>query len=56
MDAGKLLEAISATIREVIPHDNAGLVLYDAAAGDMVVQFLDGQNTEASPRELRVPI
>jgi PAS domain S-box-containing protein len=56
MDAGKLLEAISATIREVIPHDNAGLVLHDAAAGDMVVQFLGNQNTEVFPRELRVPI
>jgi transcriptional regulator with GAF, ATPase, and Fis domain len=56
MDAGKLLEAISATIREVVPHDNAGLVLYDAAAGDMVLQFLGGQGTEVFPRELRVSI
>ena len=40
MDAEKLLGAISASIREVIPHDNAGLVLHDASADDMVVQFL----------------
>jgi len=56
MDAGKLLAAISATIRDVIPHDNAGLVLYDPAAGDMVVQFLGTQGTEVFPSELRVPI
>ncbi|MGD0736197.1 MAG: sigma 54-interacting transcriptional regulator [Terracidiphilus sp.] len=56
MDAGKLLGAISATIRDVIPHDNAGLVLYDAAVGDMTVQFLGPEGTEVFPRELRVPI
>ena len=56
MDAVKLLEAISASLREVIPHDNAGLVLYDEAAGDLVVQFLGGPGSEVFPRELRVPI
>jgi formate hydrogenlyase transcriptional activator len=56
MDAGKLLEAISASIREVIPHDNAGLVLYDSAAGDMVVQFLGEPGADVFSRELRVPI
>ena len=56
MDAEKLLDAISASIREVIPHDNAGLVLYDEAAGDLVVQFLGGPGSEVFPGELRVPI
>jgi PAS domain S-box-containing protein len=56
MDAGKLLDAISASIREVIPHDNAGLALHDAAAGDMVVQFLGDPGADVFPRELRVPI
>jgi formate hydrogenlyase transcriptional activator len=56
MDAEKLLGAISASIREVIPHDNAGLVLYDPAAGDMVVQFLGGTGSDAFQGELRVPI
>ncbi len=56
MDAEKLLGAISASIREVIPHDNAGLVLHDAAAGDMVVQFLGGTGSDAFSGELRVPI
>jgi PAS domain S-box-containing protein len=56
MDAGKLLQAISASIREVIPHDNAGLVLHDPAAGDMVVQFLGNSGADAFSGELRVPI
>ncbi len=29
MDVRKLLEAISASLREVIPHDSAALSLYD---------------------------
>jgi PAS domain S-box-containing protein len=56
MDAARLLEAISASIREVIPHDNAGLVLHDPVAGDMVVQFLGGPGAGVFPGELRVPI
>jgi formate hydrogenlyase transcriptional activator len=56
MDAVKLLDAISASIREVIPHDNAGLVLFDEAAGDLVVQFLGVPGSEVFPSELRVPI
>ncbi len=56
MDAEKLLGAISASIREVIPHDNAGLVLHDPAADDMVVQFLGETGSDAFQGELRVPI
>jgi PAS domain S-box-containing protein len=56
MDAEKLLGAISASIREVVPHDNAGLVLYDPAADDMVVQFLGNTGSDAFQGELRVPI
>jgi formate hydrogenlyase transcriptional activator len=56
VNAEKLLDAISASIREVIPHDNAGLVLYDEAAGDLVVQLLGGPGSEVFPGELRVPI
>ena len=40
MDVRKLLGAISASIREVIPHDAATLALYDPAAGELVAQFL----------------
>jgi PAS domain S-box-containing protein len=56
VDAEKLLKAISASLREVIPHDNAGLVLYDETVGDLVVQFLGGAGREAFPGELRVSI
>jgi formate hydrogenlyase transcriptional activator len=40
MDVRKLLEAFSASIREVIPHDAATLGMYDADTGTMGVQFL----------------
>ncbi len=56
MDAEKLLAAISASIRQVIPHDNAGLVLHDPAADNMVVQFLGDAGTDAFTGELRVPV
>jgi PAS domain S-box-containing protein len=56
MDAEKLLGAISASVREVIPHDNAGLVLHDPAANNMAVQFLGDTGTDAFQGELRVPI
>ena len=35
LDMGKLLGAISASIREVIPHDTSTLALFDAATGEM---------------------
>jgi PAS domain S-box-containing protein len=41
MDVSKLLGAISASIREVIPHDAATLALKDPATGGLVVQFLE---------------
>ena len=41
MDVQKLLGAISASLREVVPHDCATLGLYDRAHGRMMVQFLD---------------
>jgi formate hydrogenlyase transcriptional activator len=56
MDFEKLLTAISASIHEVVPHDRAALALYDAAAGDLVVQFLGSQDVEAYPGEPRVPV
>jgi formate hydrogenlyase transcriptional activator len=56
MDIGKLLEAISASIHEVIPHDNAAVSLYDAEAGDLVVHFLGPQNPAVFPGELRLSL
>jgi formate hydrogenlyase transcriptional activator len=40
LDVRKLLGAISASLREVIPHDAATLGLYDPKANSLVVQFL----------------
>ena len=41
MDVRKLLEAVSASLREVVPHEHATLGLYDASSGTMMVQFLN---------------
>ncbi|MFZ0743045.1 MAG: sigma 54-interacting transcriptional regulator [Terracidiphilus sp.] len=46
MDVRKLLGAISASLRDVVPHDCATLGLYDAARGMMMVQFLDAEDGE----------
>ncbi|HEY2857772.1 MAG TPA: sigma 54-interacting transcriptional regulator [Terracidiphilus sp.] len=40
MDMRKLLQAFSASIKEVIPHDAATLAMYDADSETMSVQFL----------------
>jgi formate hydrogenlyase transcriptional activator len=59
-DVRKLLGAISASIREVIPHDSATLALYDAAAGELRAQFLGALDGDTSrrvgPGEVRLPI
>jgi PAS domain S-box-containing protein len=55
MDVRKLLEAISASIREVIPHDCATLGLYDERSGELMVQFLDAADS-ASGGDVRVPL
>jgi len=56
MDIGKLLAAISASIHEVIPHDNAAVSLYDAEAGDLVAHFLGTQDQALFPGELRLSL
>ncbi len=56
MDVGKLLSAISASIHEVIPHDNAAVSLYDQEAGDLVAHFLGPQNPALFPGELRLSL
>ncbi|MGH9590249.1 MAG: sigma 54-interacting transcriptional regulator, partial [Terracidiphilus sp.] len=53
VDIRKLLGAVSASIREVTPHDCATLCLHDAAAGNLSVQFLSADETSARG-ELRV--
>ena len=45
MDVRKLLGAISASLREVVPHDAATLGLYEAQSETMMVQFLERRPT-----------
>jgi PAS domain S-box-containing protein len=56
MDVTKLLGAISASIRELIPHDAATLALYDATMGDLQVQFLGLVGDQAPMGEVRLPL
>ena len=56
MDITKLLGAISASIREVIPHDAATLALSDPNTGDLTVQFLGLNEEGARPGSVRLPI
>ena len=55
-DVHKLLEALSATLREVIPHDAATLGLYEPAINSLVVQFLGREEGENGRGEIRLPI
>jgi formate hydrogenlyase transcriptional activator len=56
VDVRKLLGAVSASIREVTPHDCATLCIYDSNAGDMKVQFLSAEEMDVSRAELRIPV
>ncbi len=55
MDVRKLLGAISASIGDVIPHDAATLGLFDAASGELMMQFL-GADGGISRGDVRVPL
>ena len=48
VDIRKLLGAISASIRDVVPHDCATLALHDAPSGSMRVQFLEAAGAKTS--------
>jgi PAS domain S-box-containing protein len=53
VDIRKLLDAFSASIRQMLPHDVATLALYDEAAGKLRVQFLAANaDADASQNEL----
>jgi formate hydrogenlyase transcriptional activator len=56
VDIRKLLGAVSASIREVTPHDCATLCLYDPDAGDLSVQFLGADEMEGARSELHIPM
>jgi formate hydrogenlyase transcriptional activator len=56
LDVRKLLGAISASLREVIPHDAATLGLYDPAANTLAVQFLGLEEGEYRRCDIRLPV
>jgi formate hydrogenlyase transcriptional activator len=56
MDVARLLEAISASIREVIPHDAAMLAIADLHANKFTVQFLRPDEDRQHRGMLRLPI
>ena len=56
VDVRKLLGAISASIRDMVPHDCATLALYDSATGDLLTQFLSADESEPLRGEVRIPI
>jgi len=56
LDVGKLLGAISASLSEVLPHEEATLGLYDEKADNLMVQFLGLGDNEPKPTEVRVSL
>jgi PAS domain S-box-containing protein len=56
MDIRKLLEAFSASIKEVIPHDAATLGMYDVDSGTMSVQFLGPGEGRVRRGDTRIPM
>ena len=49
VDIRKLLEAFSASIRQMVPHDAATLALYDEPTGKLRVQFLGSADDRSQP-------
>ena len=56
LDVRKLLGAIAASLREVLPLDAATLGLYDEKAGNMMVQFLGLTDGEPKQADVRLPL
>jgi formate hydrogenlyase transcriptional activator len=56
MDMRKLLEAFSASIKEVIPHDAATLGMYDAESATMSVHFLGPGEGGMRKGDYRIPM
>jgi len=52
VDIRKLLEAFTASIRQMVPHDAATLALYDEPTGKLRVQFLGSGDADAKPGEV----
>jgi len=56
LDVRKLLQAISASLREVLPLDAATLALYDDRIGNLMVQFLGLADNEPKQADTRLPL
>ncbi|HEY2466384.1 MAG TPA: sigma 54-interacting transcriptional regulator [Terracidiphilus sp.] len=56
MDVRKLLGAISATLREVLPLDAATLGLYDEKSENLMVQFLVADEKNPQRGDIRLPL
>ena len=57
VDIRKMLSAISASIRDVVPHDCATLALRDPVSGGLREQFLEaGEGQQASQTETIISI
>jgi PAS domain S-box-containing protein len=56
MDVRKMLEAISASLRDVVPHDAATLGLYDPLSNTLTVQFLASAEGELRGGDVQLPI
>jgi PAS domain S-box-containing protein len=56
LDVRKLLGAISASLREVIPHDAATLGLYEPVTRSLMVQFLGAGEGQVRRGEVRLPV
>ena len=56
MDVRKLLGAISASLREVLPLDTATLGLYDPASNQLAVQFLGADEGETRRGDVRLSL
>jgi formate hydrogenlyase transcriptional activator len=57
VDIRKMLSAISASLRDVVPHDCATMALHDLATGQLRVQFLDsGKSKQTQPLETMISV
>jgi len=56
VDIRKMLSAISASLRDVVPHDCATMALYDLPSGQLRVQFLESSSKEKQPSDSMISI
>ena len=56
LDVRKMLEAFSASLKDVIPHDAATLGLHEPNSDSLTVQFLGGDEGETRRGDVRLPV